>query len=251
MTRTGCLLVTGGSSGIGQAIRTALIGEFLPEHTANIDVHDPNNPVDVRDYDAVLETMTKVVVPNCTNYLFSGAGVVFFIDPHTKQPVDFAAAPITQLRAMAEINFIGQINVLHAFIQTVLTRKAQGNIVVVSSISAFYSGGPNMAVYDATKAAISALAKRLVPYKDICINIIDPGSVRTGIGSLNPDFTHSCEGAAIVKQGQDADDQRLGHGVSLKQIEEVTRFLFFADHGINGAEIVIDGGLTLLGRESY
>lgn len=109
-----------------------------------------------------------------------------------------------------------------------------------------------MAVYDATKAAISALAKRLVPYnKIIRINIIEPGSVRTNIGGWNTDLTPNQSGKVLVKEGQDSDFKRLGEEVTLENIVNAVEFLFFKEHGLNGAEIVIDKGLTLMGREGY
>lgn len=249
---SGSLVVTGGCHGIGKAILEGMSNKFIPERTFNIDIKNPEYTVDVRNYTQVLAVMEKAIRPETNNYLLSGVGVVFFLDPKTQEPVDFINAPVEQLRAMVEINLIGQINVLHAFIGTVLEKRAKGNIVVVSSISAFHSGGPNMAVYDATKSAISALAKRLVPYQpNIRINTIEPGSVRTNIGGWTPNLNVSQEGLRIVKEGQDGDAIRLGKEVSLSQVVNLTKFLFFSDHGLNGARIVVDEGLTLMGRDGY
>ena len=207
----------------------------------------------MRDYYVVKDAIKNVVKEGETNYLFSNAGVAFFIDAKTGTQVDFVNSPIEQLHDMVDINLKGQINILHSFINAVIEKQAKGNIIVVSSISAFHSGGSSMAVYDSTKAAISALAKRLVPYnKYIRINIIEPGSVRTNIGGWNTDFTQCKEGIEIVKQGQDLDAKRLNNSeVSLQNIVNVVEFIFFSNHGLNGAEIVVDEGLTLIGREGY
>ncbi len=246
----GSLIVTGGFSGIGKAVLDKISGRFYKKNVCNIDVR-AKPPIDVRDYEAISSVMKRVIVRGETNYLFSAAGVIFLTDPETGRAADFSKAPIDQLRAMVEINFMGTINVLHAFISELNRKKASGNVIVVSSISSFYSGGPNMAVYDATKAAISALAKRLVPYKNIRINIIYPGSVRTNIGSWKQDFSEDVAGRQIVKQGQDADEKRLGKQVLICQIAEFVEYLFFRNHGMDGADIVIDEGLTLMGRENY
>lgn len=253
MKNKGSFIVTGGCSGIGKSVLNAFTDRFIEKNTLNIDVNNPSNPIDIRNYDSVLKSIQDTVREGEENYLFSNAGVVFFLDSKGNKQVDFINAPIEQLHAMVDINFKGQINVLHAFINAVINKKARGNIIVISSISAFHSGGPNMAVYDSTKAAISALAKRLVPYnKYICINIIEPGSVRTNIGGWNTDFTTCKLGLNLVEDGQELDIKKLGgREVSLSQIVSLTEFLFFNEHGLNGAEIVADEGLTLMGREGY
>lgn len=249
MVEKGSLIVTGGASGIGKAVHERLEKRFTDPRI--LDIKHQQNPIDVRDYSAVKKLMEGSIVSGEINYLFSAAGVVFFIDENSRQVVDFASAKPEMLRAMVDINLMGTINTLHAFISTMKAKKASGKIVVVSSISAFHSGGPGMAVYDATKAAITALAKRLIPYRDITINTIQPGSVRTNIGGWNEDMSISPQGLSLVKDGQDADQKRLQNEVTLEQIANVTEFLFFGNHGMNGAELTIDDGLTLLGRDGY
>ena len=245
MAKKGTLIVTGGSSGIGKAVLSSLCNEFN-----NCLCLDVKSGVDVRNYESVLLFMQKNISENEENFLFSNAGVVFFTD-NTGQVVDFANAPIEQLHDMVDINLKGQINVLHAFVKTLQEKNATGNIVVTSSISSFYSGGVNMAVYDATKAAISALAQRLVPYRNIRINIIEPGSVRTNIGGWNPDFSMNQNGLDVVRAGQDGDKKALGKEVTINQIVSLVKFLFFEDHGMNGSKIVVDEGLTLNSRDNY
>lgn len=241
------LIVTGGSSGIGKAVLDALSSRM---ETLNIDINS-QNPVDVRDYSAVFKAIGEFVCEG-KNFLLSNAGVAFFTDA-LGEAVDFANAPITQLHDMVDINLKGQINVLKAFIGSVMEKGGTGNIVVVSSISAFHSGGPNMAVYDATKAAVTALALRLVAYqsKGIRINVIQPGSVRSNIGGWNTDFSVNEHGLRIVKEGQDGDQRKLGDEVSVEEIVNSVKFLFFENHGMNGAVMTIDKGLTLVGRENY
>ena len=81
--------------------------------------------------------------------------------------------------------------------------------------------------------------------------MISPGSVRTNIGAWDVNFQENTAGKEIVRQGQDADAVRLGKEITTGQIARVTKFLFFEDHGMNGADLVIDEGLTLAGREGY
>lgn len=251
-TLPGAFIVTGGSSGMGEAVLDKFKWKFSPHRVFNIDVNYCARPLDVRDYEAVYSVMEMAIIPEVTNYLFSGVGALFVLDPESKKPADFASLPITHSLAMANINFIGQMNVLHAFFNVVREREALGNVVVVSSIAASISCGPVHAVYGATKAALSKLAKDLSLLSPrVRINIVSPGSVRTNIGAWNLDFTLSHEGAHAVQHGQDADQKALGREVTLQQIINNVGFLFFTDHGLNGAEIVIDEGLTKLVREGY
>lgn len=249
MEKNKILFVTGGSSGIGNAVLNSFLNKGL--ECVNLDVRG-NPPIDVRNFSDVKNLFDNRVISG-KNFLLANAGVAYFTDSQGKI-VDFANAPIEQLHAMVQVNLIGQINILQAFIGKVIQKCGSGNIVVISSISADFSGGPNMAVYDATKAAITALAKSLVPYQknDIRINILQPGSIRTTIGGWNPDGTINQAGLDIVKIGQDTDQKKLGgKEVSLSQIVNWVNFLFFSDHGANGAVITIDEGLTLMGREDY
>ena len=240
--------MTGGFSGIGAGLLRSLEPDFQPEYIANIDIQ---TGCDVRNYEDVFKRMEAVIVPGELNYLVSNAGVVFLRNSNGGSP-DFASMPLETLHDMVHINLLGQINVLHAFINLLRQKNATGNVVAMSSISAFYSGGLNMAVYDATKAAIVALAKDLVGEKTLrCINVLQPGSIRTNIGGWFSDFTVDSEGLSAVKRGQDEDSERLRSEVTIDHICSMVRYLFFTDHGMNGSVITIDAGLTLCGREGY
>jgi len=246
----GSLIVTGSESGLGMAVAEAFAPMFAVNRVLRMDVRG-QPAIDVRDHRAVRTALDLAIEPRSMNYLFHSAWAAFFTSPANGEPVDFIGAPIDQLRAMVDINVMGTINVLHSFIGSLVERHARGNIVVVSSVSSFHSGGPNMAVYDATKAAITALVKRLVPYKHIRANIISPGSVRTGIGGFHPDMRPDPDGARLVKSGQDGDARRLGTEVTVEHIVRLARTLFFEETGMSGADIVVDEGLTLMGREGY
>lgn len=251
------LFITGASNGIAAGLLDYFSNKY--DDIINIDILSPEDSmkkywkgsVDIRDYEAVFSLMESEFAVDCEFDLISSAGVVYLTDGQNEEVKDFINMPILLLHQMVEINLKGQINVLHSFLSLLNKYQKRGNIIVISSISAFHSGGPNMAVYDATKAAITALAKRLVPYNNVTINIIEPGSVRSEIGSWKKDFTVDQGGRTAVKSGQDADAKQLEKEVSITNIAELCNFLLFANHNMNGAELVIDAGLTLIGRPSY
>jgi NAD(P)-dependent dehydrogenase (short-subunit alcohol dehydrogenase family) len=245
-------IVSSGSSGIGKAILESLSFRALHgESVLNIDVH-AKDALDVRDYDGVRSAIRRAVVPHGMHYFIGSAGVVFLTDSKG-QPADFVSMDIERLQMMIDSNLKGMVHTVHALLNEVFAVGGSANLVLISSISAFHSGGPNMAVYDATKAAITAFAQRLVPYasRGVRINVIQPGSVRTNIGGWSADYQPCPAGQSIVRTGQDHDARRLGKELHLEQIVRVSEFLLFEDHGLNGAVITADGGLTLAGRGGY
>lgn len=247
----GSLIVTGGSpGGIGAAILNAFSPSFAPERVVNLDVRG-TPAVDVRDYEAVRGALSPIVHRDGINYLFHAAGLIHLAHPNTGEVLDFYNTPPEMLRDMVDINLTGTIYVLRAYAELLQERGTRGNAVVVSSISAHHPGGPGMAVYGATKAAISWLCQHLVPNPNFRLNVIEPGSVRTRIGGWSPEFGENQVGLERVRHGQDGDAERLGREVSLAHLVEEVRYLFFADHARDGSRVTVDFGLTLLGREGY
>ena len=245
-------IVSGGSSGIGKAILESLRSDRVDgDSVLNLDVHAKDS-IDVRDYEGVRKAIKRAIIAGGVHYFIGSAGLVFLTDEHD-QPADFVQMDIERLQMMIDINLKGVVHTVHALLNEVFAAGASAHLVLISSISAFHSGGPNMAVYDATKAAISAFAQRLVPYasRGIRVNVLQPGSVRTNIGGWDSEYQPCPSGLAIVEAGQDQDAQRLGKEVTLNQITRLTKFLLFEDHGLNGAIITADEGLTLTGRAGY
>ena len=248
----GALIVTGASpGGIGAAVLDAFSGKFAPGRTHNLDLRDPTGPIDVRDAEQVAQAIREAVVPGEMNYLLHAAGIVHLAHPESGEPIDFFNSPLELLHQMITVNVGGTINVLRAFADALRERAAQGNVVVVSSISAEYSGGAAMAVYGATKAAISWLSQQIAVHPRWKVNILEPGSVRTNIGAWTPAFSENLAGREMVAHGQDGDAARLGGEVSKAMIVEEVRYLFFAPHGRNGSRVMVDLGLTTAGREGY
>jgi NAD(P)-dependent dehydrogenase (short-subunit alcohol dehydrogenase family) len=178
---TGTVLVTGASTGIGEAtvlhlrqlgfdpiaaVRKDEDAERLEGQglrTARIDVTDADQIAAASD--ALGDEPLVGLVNN------AGIGVA--------APLEFL--PIDKLRQQLEINLIGQAAVTQAFLPAL--RRARGRIVNVSSI-----GGrvalPLLSPYNASKFALEAVSdslRRELRPQGVDVIVIEPGGVRTPI----------------------------------------------------------------------
>jgi len=181
VTALGAVLITGASSGIGEAtavhlrslgfhvlagVRKAEDGERLSDQgveAVRLDVTSQDS------IDAAREQVGKRPLAGLVN----NAGVA------VSAPLEFL--PIEELRRQLEINLIGQVAVTQAFLPAV--RAARGRIVNMSSI-----GGrvalPLMGPYNASKFALEAVSdslRRELRGEGIEVSVVEPGGVKTPI----------------------------------------------------------------------
>ena len=186
--KTKAVLVTGASTGIGQAcamhldklgflvfagIRKQADGDALRQRTS-----ERLAPIflDVTRSDtiaAAAETVTEAVDQIGLTGLVNNAGIA------VSGPLEFL--PIVELRKQLEVNVIGQIAVTQAFLP--LLRLGHGRIVNMGSISGRVAM-PFMGPYAASKFALRALTDslrvELRPW-DIHVSIVEPGAIDTPI----------------------------------------------------------------------
>lgn len=173
MTRTA--IVTGASSGIGQAcaVRLSRAGWRVlagvrregdaPEGTEEL-------LLDVTDAEQIREAAERV---DELNGLVNNAGIAL------GSPLELV--PVDQLRHQLEVNLVGQVAVTQALLPAI--RRAKGRIVFMGSIAG-RSALPFLAPYAASKHALEAVADslrlELKPF-GIPVSIVEPGSIRTAI----------------------------------------------------------------------
>src|SRR5215207_10152882 len=178
---TGTVLVTGASTGIGEAtvlhlrelgfdpvaaVRKDQDAERLEGQgvrTTRIDVTDADQIAAARD--ALGDEPLAGLVNN--------AGIA------VAAPLEFL--PIDRLRQQLEINLIGQVAVTQAFLPAL--RRARGRVVNVSSIGGLV-GLPLVGAYAASKFGLEGVSdslRRELRAQGVDVILIEPGGVKTPI----------------------------------------------------------------------
>jgi len=177
------VLITGGSSGIGEACARHLAEQGCTVFAAARSLSDESFPgeaevhglsMDVTDEASVTRGIERVVevsgrldaIVNCAGFGIAGA---------------IEATSIDEAKEQFDTNFFGTMRVCRAALP-VLRRQRSGAIVNVSSIAGRI-GLPFQGLYSATKFAIEglteALRMELKPF-GIRVSLIEPGDFRTG-----------------------------------------------------------------------
>lgn len=179
------VLVTGASSGIGQAIATRLIADGM--YVINIDLKAPASTspyeifiqVDVSDETALRATLEKLVGQYQITRLVNNAGIV--------RPATIENTSTADLAAVMQVNVAAAMICAQVLLPGM--RAAQfGRIVNISSRAAL--GKAERIVYATTKAAIHGFTRTLaleVGADGITVNAIGPGPIATELfTSANP-----------------------------------------------------------------
>ena len=200
MTRS--VLVTGASSGIGQAcaVRLAQSGWLVYGGIrASADAvalrRHGVQPVELDVTDAALIASAAEVVGPELHGLVANAGIA------VAAPLELV--PLDELRRQLEVNVVGQV----AVVQTLLPalRRARGRVVLMGSVGG-RSALPFLGPYAASKHALEAFADvlrvELAPW-GIAVSIVEPASVRTAI------WTKGAEHADAMRDAVSAEAQEL------------------------------------------
>src|SRR6266699_1245214 len=187
MSTPGSVVVTGASTGIGEAcalrldrrgfrvfagVRREVDGGALKQKASSrltpilLDVTDASS---IKSAAAVVAALGEEGLSGLVN----NAGIAI------AGPLEFL--PIDELRRQFEVNVIGQIAVTQAFLP--LLRKGHGRIINMGSLagkSALPFTGPYCASKFAMEALTDSLRMELLPW-NIPVSIIEPGSVTTPI----------------------------------------------------------------------
>jgi NAD(P)-dependent dehydrogenase (short-subunit alcohol dehydrogenase family) len=178
---SGIVLVTGASSGIGEA--TALhLKELGFDPVAAVRKDEDAERLGVSGLRTVRLDVTEADQIAAARDELGGAplaGLVNNAGIAVAAPLEFL--PLDQLRRQLEINLIGQLAVTQAFLPAL--RAGRGRIVNVSSI-----GGrvalPLVGAYNASKFALEAVSdslRREVRSQGVDVIVIEPGGVKTPI----------------------------------------------------------------------
>jgi NADP-dependent 3-hydroxy acid dehydrogenase YdfG len=201
-------VVTGASSGIGNATARALAAEgatvaLLARRKEKLDdlaqelgegteVHE----VDVSDADAVREAIEAVVrARGRIDVLVNNAGYGT-MDPALE-------ADLGEWQKMVDVNLTGVLATTHAAVSH-LTEAAQGprgiaDVVTVSSVAGRTVNGPGSNVYAATKHAVNAFSEALrqeLGGKHVRVGLVEPGLVDTELTNSGRENTPDASSAS-------------------------------------------------------
>jgi NAD(P)-dependent dehydrogenase (short-subunit alcohol dehydrogenase family) len=191
------VVITGASTGIGAAsalelarrgfrifagVRKESDGEHLRSQSAEI-VPLRLDVTDAKQIAAAAECVGKFVGEAGLAGLVNNAGIV------VAGPLEIL--PLDELRRQLEVNVVGQVAVLQAFVP--LLRKARGRIVNIGSVNGRFTP-PYMAPYSASKHAMEAMNNALrseLRAWGIRVSIIEPGATATPIWDKSLTAAHS------------------------------------------------------------
>jgi NADP-dependent 3-hydroxy acid dehydrogenase YdfG len=169
-------VITGGSSGIGEAIAQTLVKADMT--IINADKNPPSDysipyiPCDITNPAQIDRLYHRVIHEyGIPDLLISNAGV----NIHEK----IAEGDPEKWNSLFAVNVLGALRFIRAFLPAMLD-KGKGHIIFISSVAS-YACYPYGGIYSASKAAINALAEtlRLEVQPAIKVSVVCPGSVDT------------------------------------------------------------------------
>jgi NAD(P)-dependent dehydrogenase (short-subunit alcohol dehydrogenase family) len=218
--KSGAVLVTGASTGIGRAAALLLDGkgyrvyagvrkdtdaESLAEEAS-----DRLTPVtiDVTNQPSITEAkrnISRAVGEDGLAGLVNNAGV-----GGGGGPIEFMS--LEDLYATLDVNLFGQVQVTQAFVP--LLRKSKGTIVFIASIGGRVAS-PFMSPYNVSKFGVEALGEslrfELKPW-DIDVVVVEPGSIDTNIWDKGADEINRIFGKLPAKAKKLYGDQMRRFG---------------------------------------
>ena len=229
MKRFSSIVITGASSGIGEAlaldyaapgVALALTGRDSGRLEAVAGACRAKgatvfaSAIDVVDRDAFASWLTTFDDAHPVDLILANAGIS--IDKDNSSLDDFSV-----IRQTLDINVGGVLNTVEPLLARLIARK-NGQIAVVSSLAGFF-GLPYSASYNASKAAVRVWGEsiRYVLKKDgIGVSVICPGFVRSRLTETAPfpmPFMMSAEKASvIIRKGLAANRARIAFPLGIK-----------------------------------
>lgn len=171
-------VVTGGASGIGEAVAKRIIAEG-----GRVTIWDVNGgiKVDISDFASVERAAAETIKQiGGIDILVNSAGI-------TGPTVPLAEFPVDGWKQVIDINLNGAFHCNRVVVPHMVAQN-YGRIVNIASIAG-KEGNPNASAYSASKAGVigmtKSLAKELAKH-DITVNAVTPAAVRTPIFDQMP-----------------------------------------------------------------
>ncbi len=240
-----CVLVTGGGSGIGQAVCLTFAHEGADVGVADVNVAgaeataqevrtsgrkaialqvDVSNPTSVQSM-----VQQAAAALGHLDILVNSAGV--------REIVPFLQLPFAEWQRVIAINLTGTFLCSQAVAQYLVAQGRGGKIVNLASVAGLMAV-PNRAAYVSSKHAVVGLTKEMameLAEKNIQVNAVAPGVVRTAMTESYFDKPEIVEG---LKKAHPA-----GRWAKPEEIANLILFLASPEADfVTGATFPIDGG---------
>ena len=217
------VLITGASSGIGEALALhyAAPGIFLALSGRNEDRLEKVAQacrtkgalvdiavLDVADRDNMADWIGDVDDTHPLDLVIANAG----ISGGTGGVMN--GEPVAQARKIFEVNLMGVVNTVEPVLPRMLTR-GRGQIALISSMAGF-RGFPSAPAYSASKGAVRFYGEALrgsLAQTGIKVNVVMPGFVKSRMTDANdfhmPFLMETDKAAAIIARGLDQNRGRI------------------------------------------
>lgn len=239
-------VVTGASSGIGRAIAETLLDEG-----ASVAIHGRDGAaladLAARAGDRVLAVAGDVTRKGDLETLVARTierfGAVDAVIPNAgmAKVVAFAASDEAAIDEQFSVNFVGALQTVRLF----LPHVRKGGSVVFITTFLVQVGFPGLAIYSASKAALTSLTKTLAAElapQGIRVNAVAPGPIATplwGKVGLPADVLGQVASNVTARlfPGQFGASQSIADAVAFLASDKASN--------IFGQELVVDGGYTV------
>ena len=239
-------LITGGSSGIGEATAKELakrgwqVAIMFSKSRAEADrVAGDINGLGLQGdvaLDADCRRVAKAVLDKWgrIDALVNSAGTTKFV-AHG----DLEGLSAEDILGIFRINVVGPYQMIRACVQAL--KEAHGCVVNLSSVAALLGTGSSVA-YAASKAALDtmtlSLARALAP--EVRLNIVSPGFVRTPWQIA----AHGADGAAELER-RVAERAPLKAAIEPQDVAEAIVWLIEGARRVTGQTVYLDGGMHI------
>ena len=144
-------VITGGSSGIGQAIATLFVDNGYKVYNLDINPSDEgiHLPCDITNHETVQNHINDIAQSGSIDVLITSAGVHFSANIEDTSEQDF--------QRVFDINVKGAYSAIQAALPT-MKKQQSGSIIIIASEQALVAK-PNSFAYNMSKAALASLAK--------------------------------------------------------------------------------------------
>jgi short-subunit dehydrogenase len=217
----GAILITGASSGIGEALARdyaesgrflALSGrdkqrlESVAEACRGFGAEVAAQTVDVADRDATAKWISDIDADHPLDLVIANAGIAAGTGGRGESE--------NQTRDIFAINLAGVLNTVWPALGPMRKRR-RGQIAIVSSIAGF-RGFPGTPAYSASKAAVKTYGEALrgwLASEGIRVSVVCPGFVRTRMTEKNdfpmPFVMDAAKAARIIRRGLERNKARI------------------------------------------